>query len=176
MVKAKKNSYKRVYRDDGTYHYPTDPNNILRKKGEEYFENWEITGSKDELKGNSKFALTKWVKNIFIEDLKRQCQELELKLGKKIHVRGQWDNASPHTERALVGLIATAFGENGWVWTMQPANSPLTNIMDAAIFPALAKLVSAYQGYLNGGRYLQSHFQWLNPPPDDIERCRKGPP
>ena len=45
MVKAKQDSYKRVYNQDGTYHYPKILENLLRKKGNEYFENWEITGS-----------------------------------------------------------------------------------------------------------------------------------
>jgi len=39
MVRASRDSYKRVYRDDGTYHYPQIPENILRRKGQEYFEN-----------------------------------------------------------------------------------------------------------------------------------------
>jgi hypothetical protein len=34
-VKADRNSYKRVYCDDGSYHYPKIPEDILRKKGQE---------------------------------------------------------------------------------------------------------------------------------------------
>ena len=160
MVTAKKNSSPRVYNDDGTYHYPPDLDNILQKKGQDYFENWEITGSKDSKGGKRKFALTKWVRDIFFEALREYCQLLERDLNMKIHVRGQWDNASPHTDRLLLCLIAELFDEHGWVWTMQPANSPLTNILDAAIFPALAKMVSAYQGLLAGGRYLQCEMLW----------------
>ena len=44
-------------------------------------------------------------------------------------------------------IIASLFSERGWVWTTQPANSPLTNIMDAAMFPALAKNVSAFRAF-----------------------------
>ena len=158
--KAQKNSYSREYKEDGTYHYPKKPENLLRKKGEEYFENWEITGSKEVSGTVKKFALTKWIKDSFFGDLQKFCQQLELKTGKRIHVRGQWDNASPHVELALLACIAELFGELGWVWTTQPANSPLTNICDAAIFPALAKLVSSYQGILAGGRYLQTDVLW----------------
>eukprot|EP00984_Skeletonema_dohrnii_P003083 scaffold1033_cov109-Skeletonema_dohrnii-CCMP3373.AAC.1 len=162
MVKAKRDSYKRVNRPDGLgFHYPKVPENLLRKKGEHYFENWEITGSKvSDKDGNPKFALVEWVADIFMKDLLDLCQELEAKLGKRIHVRGQWDNASPHTERLLLALIAELFGQYGWVWTTQPANSPLTNIMDAAIFPALAKMVSGLQGVLAGGRYLHCEVLW----------------
>ena len=71
MKTAQKDTYPRVYNDDGTYCYPKDPDNILRKKGEEYFENWEITGSKKTGKGKSKFALTEWIKDTFMDDLKQ---------------------------------------------------------------------------------------------------------
>ena len=40
------------------------------------------------------------------------------------------------------------------------ANSPLTNIMDTAIIPALAKLVTAQQDQISGGRYLQCDMLW----------------
>ena len=161
-MEAKKHRYPRVYKDDGTYHYPKDPDNVIRKKGELYFENWEITGSKESNKGSPKFALTKWIADTFMGDLKACCQEIEQLTGKRVHVRGQCGTMqlpAPHVESALLKLIAESFGEYGWIWTMQPANSPLTNIMDAAIFPALAKLVSSYQGLLCGGRYL--HLEML---------------
>ena len=83
-VKAKKDSYTREYNADGTYSYPKKPENLLRRKGEEYFENWEITGSKEKVAGAPKFALTKWIKDTFFNDLLAYCQMLEAKLGKKI--------------------------------------------------------------------------------------------
>ena len=43
MVKATKDSYKRVYKDDGSYYYPKIPANKLQSKGEEYFQGCEIT-------------------------------------------------------------------------------------------------------------------------------------
>ena len=45
-VAASKNSYNRVYNDDGTWSYPRIEGNLLRKKGESYFENWEICGAR----------------------------------------------------------------------------------------------------------------------------------
>ena len=51
MVKAAKDSYKRVYKADGSYHCPKIPVNKLRSKGEEYFQSCEITGSAE---GNEK--------------------------------------------------------------------------------------------------------------------------
>ena len=68
MVEAQKDSFKRVYRDDGSYHYPKLTKNRLHEKGKEYFENWEITGSKE-----------------MLVDL---AQRLEQKYNKTIHIRG----------------------------------------------------------------------------------------
>ena len=47
MVKADKDTFKRVYRDDGTYYYPIMLENQLRKKGELYFKSCELTISYD---------------------------------------------------------------------------------------------------------------------------------
>ena len=128
LVEAKKDSFKRVYREDGTYHYPKVAENRLREKGKEYFENWEITGS-NKMKGTTpKFALTQWVRNNFMPKLTDLAQQLEHKHNKTIHVRGQWDNATPHVEKLLLRLIVELFGDLGWEWTAQPANTPLSNV------------------------------------------------
>ena len=58
MATATKDSYSRVYAEDDTYTYLKLPDNQLRRKGEQYFENWEITGSKkSDGQGNNKFPL-----------------------------------------------------------------------------------------------------------------------
>jgi hypothetical protein len=55
LVAVTKDSYPRVYAADGTYTYPQDPEKQLKKKGELYFENHKITGSKKTEKGKRKF-------------------------------------------------------------------------------------------------------------------------
>jgi hypothetical protein len=45
MCPAKKDSYKRVYREYGTFRYPKLPQNILRQQGELYFEDMNVSGS-----------------------------------------------------------------------------------------------------------------------------------
>ena len=44
MVKAKRSSYKYVYKIDGIYIYPRTEENLLRRKVGEYFKNIEVTG------------------------------------------------------------------------------------------------------------------------------------
>ena len=48
------------------------------------------------------------------------------------YVHSQWDNATLHTESGLLKCITSLFGEIGWAWTMQPANSLLTNTCDSS--------------------------------------------
>ena len=53
-VEAKKDSFKRVYREDGTWHHPQIPANRLRKKYDKYFKSLEITGSSEGTEKNPK--------------------------------------------------------------------------------------------------------------------------
>ena len=96
-----------------------------------------------------------WILEQFFPELLALVQRLASKTGKRIHVRGQWDNATPHLEKMLLQLIVELFGQYGWEWTTQPPNTPLANVDDAAIFPAIAKDVTSLGGMTNGGRYLQ---------------------
>ena len=161
MVEATKDTYKRVYRENGTYHYPKIPENRRRVAGEKYFESWEITGSKTSTEeGKGKYALTVWLDKEIMPPLHQLCRQIEMESGCRVWVRGQWDNATPHVEKKLLSHIAVRFGERGWVFTQQPPNSPLTNIMDAAIFPSAAKEASALQGWQDGGRYLHTERLW----------------
>ena len=59
-----------------------------------------------------------------------------------------------HVELALLKGIADQFGQQGWDFTMQLPNTPLSNIMDASIFPALTKEATSLHGLMNGGWYL----------------------
>ena len=127
LVPAKKDSYKRVYKQDGTYHYPQVPQNRLRVAGELYFENWEITGSDKGSKKSPKFSLLKYWSDKLLPALDAQAQQLERDTNKKIIVRFQWDNAGPHTNQRLKNFLTLEFDRRGWLFTPQPPNSPLTN-------------------------------------------------
>jgi hypothetical protein len=59
MVTASKDSYKQVYRDDGSFHYPKIPANLLRNKGDLYFKTVELTGSLEGPQSNMTMSLLK---------------------------------------------------------------------------------------------------------------------
>ena len=159
-VKAKKNTYKRVYNDDGTFHYPQIEENLIREKGKEYFENWEITGSREEKNGVKKFSLKKWLEEEYTPKVLALAQQIESETGKRVVIRDGWDNATPHKEKGLLTAIQERNDENGWLWKPQPPNSPLTNACDAGFFPALAKVVTAKQGLNNRSLYLSTERLW----------------
>ncbi len=90
MVKATKDTYKRVYRDDGTYHYPVLLENRLQKKGEFYFKGLEITGSKKGTAKEPKFDLLSYFQDTEIPKLDQLCTSVGHLTGKKVIVRYQW--------------------------------------------------------------------------------------
>jgi len=87
-------------------------------------------------------------------------EKIELETGKRVVVRDGWDNATPHTEKRLRTAIQERNDQEGWLWKVQPPNSPLTNTCDAGSFPALAKVVTGMQGLNNRGLYLMTEKLW----------------
>ena len=57
-------------------------------------------------------------------------------------------------------MVKEEFDRLGWFFTFQPPNFPLSNVDDAAIFPAVAKAGTALGGLLHHGRYLQGETLW----------------
>ena len=69
MVKAARDSYRRQYKGDGTFHYPNIAGNLLQKKGEEYFSAVELTGSSEGIQKLPKMSLLQQYCNCIILDL-----------------------------------------------------------------------------------------------------------
>jgi hypothetical protein len=160
MRPAKKDTYKRVYKNDGTYHYPKKAANQLRKKGELYFEPMEVTGSSEGTEQKPKFSLLKWFIEVEIPRLEEIAREYETLNMKKLIIRYQMDSAGPHVDGTLINFLRDAFHERGWILKHQPSNSPLTNVKDACIFPAMSKAVTEEQGLSNESYVLEGEQLW----------------
>ena len=159
MMVAKKDSYKRVYNDDGTYCYPKISGNKLREKGKRYFESLEITGSSRGTLKEPKYSLLDWFSSEYLPALDRIARKYESENpGKKLIVVGQFDGAGPHQDRKLNQYMESCFATRDWIIKFQPSQSPLTNVKDASIFPAMSKIVTAQQG----GRPLHSSDELWN--------------
>jgi hypothetical protein len=159
MVAAERDTYKRVYADDGSYTYPKTAANRLRVKGQEYFQGMEITGSSVGKKEAPKYPLTEYFADEFLR-LDSIAQELGTRTGKRVVVRYQMDGAGPHRDNRLLSYLDEELGARGWHLKSQPPNSPITNVKDACIFPSLSKRISAEQGLSNGGRLFSQAQLW----------------
>ena len=78
MIKATKDLFKRVYKNDRTYNYSTIISNKVRIKGNLYFKPCEMTGSKEGTEKEPKISLVWTHREITIPDM----DELARKLGK----------------------------------------------------------------------------------------------
>ncbi|KAL7573222.1 hypothetical protein ACA910_018873 [Epithemia clementina (nom. ined.)] len=74
MDKAKKDTYKQVYCNDGSYHYPKNAGNGLQVKGQEHFCNMEITGSNNGTINKPKYDLLSWFEQVEIPALEQLCK------------------------------------------------------------------------------------------------------
>ena len=163
QVKAKKDTYRRVYAEDGTYTMPVLPQNQLRRKGSYYFTNMEITGSRnyDQKKKEPRFNLQKdFFERVEIPALDKLCAKVSTATGKQAVVRYQMDNAGPHADGNLQEYLKHAFDARGWLLVPQPSNSPVANIMDDCVFPKMSKDVSREQGITHGSLVMQPDEIW----------------
>lgn len=151
MMPAERDTYKRVYNDEGTgYSYPKISDNQLQKKGELYFKNMEITGSKKGTKKDPKFDLLSWFKETEIPALDALCRRVESECpGKKAIIRYQMDGAGPHTDGKLQSYLKEAFSlyGRGWMLVPQPSNSPITNTKDDSLFPSIQNVCQQNRAY-----------------------------
>jgi hypothetical protein len=140
MVEAKRTTRKKGETDSTTGTYRMD-GELSRLKGNTYWKNMEITGSAETSKDGKtqKFSLLVYFRDVLLKLLEDQAR----KHGTVIYF--QWDGAGPHTCKKLKAFLATEFTKRGWIFKLQPSQSPITNINDACIFPSLSKSVSSSQ-------------------------------
>jgi hypothetical protein len=70
------------------------------------------------------------------------------------------DNAGPHQDKPLNEYLDKEFKQRNWQRKNQPPNSPLTNVMDACVFPSLSKLVTQEQAKTNNSCELDTEDIW----------------
>ena len=156
MVTATKDSYKRVYRDDGSYHYPKRPENLLRRAGEEYFKPCELTGSSEGTSGKPKMSLLKVYQETIVPDLEEKVVRRYNNNGmRKVVIVKQEDGAGLHQDRTYLKAMQKMFDERGWLLFPQPSQSPVTNVHDACVFPMMSKAVSTLQALIFGSVMLK---------------------
>lgn len=146
LVAAIKDTFRRVYKKDGSFHYPPILANLLRRKGEFYFRSMEITGSNEGTSKKPKFSLLRFFLDVEIPKLEQLAAQIESTTGNRAIIRYQMDGAGPHRDSKLLSVLTEEFDKRGWMIKFQPSNSPHTNVKDMCVFPTLSKQVTALQG------------------------------
>jgi hypothetical protein len=139
QVWEKKSTYKRVY-NGSKFTYPQHPGNISREQGKSFKKDCSVTGSNVGTLKKPKYSLKK-----FWEDkLAPWLEKLVAQDGPfpGFIVKFQQDGAGAHQCKNFNKYLEQLFKRNKWDLTKQPPNSPLTNVLDLLIFPALSKRVS----------------------------------
>jgi hypothetical protein len=83
----------------------------------------------------------KYFMEIEIPNMDKLAAEIFAETGKRVIMRYQMDGAGPHADKTLLDAINWEFDKRGWILKFQASNSPLTNVKDYCIFPALSKAV-----------------------------------
>ena len=136
MMPAKRNSYKRVYRADGTW---KNDGIQLRRKGELYWKAMEVTGSDTGTEKQPKFDLLSLHRDVIFPSM-----ELEARKHGCI-IRYQIDGAGAHQDRTFRNYVHQEFLKRGWMFNMQPPQSPASNTKDYLIFPLMSKSMDKYR-------------------------------
>ena len=156
MVKAKKDSYRRVYREDGTYHYPQIETNILRRKGEEYFKGVELTGSSNGTEKDPKMSLLEQYQEVIMPALREKVVNKYNNGGtRKVCLYFQEDNAGYHNDKTYKAGKMELFDSEGHLIFNQPPQSPSANVHDFTIFPMMSKRISREQALTYGSRVMK---------------------
>jgi len=154
MLPAQKNTYKRVYKNDGSYHYPPIAENLLRKRGQEYFKPMELNGSTTGTSKNPKVSLLQKYIDEIIPDIEQKIVDRFGSPETRVCIVKQEDGAGLHTDGTYLKTMNDLFRVRDWLLFNQPSQSPVTNIHDACIFPMMSKAVSTEQSLNFGSRML----------------------
>ena len=157
MVCAAKDTYKRVYKPNGKFHYPKIAANKLRTKGQFYFKALELTGSSEGTDKCPKVSLLKCYKEQIIPDMERKIKERFSNGGsREVIILKQEDGAGLHTHKTYIKEMKSEFWEKrGWLLFNQSSQSPTFNVHDSCIFPMMSKHVSREQALTFGSRLLK---------------------
>ena len=103
IAEAKKGSFKRVYKKNGTYMYPRTMSNRLREKGKDYFQLMELTGAVRGTPKDPKISKLDTYLKHFLPAMDEKVREISTKNGfKKVVMVKQEDNEGLNQNKKYV--------------------------------------------------------------------------
>ena len=150
---AKRDSYKRVYDDNGGFSYPQIPENIERRKGELYWKNKTLCGV-DQVK-EGQFSLIHAYRDTIIPQMEEIARRESQGGIFDVRFIEQEDGAGCHTSEEYIKFKDREFGNRNWLRRMQSPQSPLFNVNDLIYFRKLSKEISAEQSMCFGTKVMK---------------------
>jgi hypothetical protein len=132
--------------------------NVLRKKGDVYLVDCNVTGSGEGTSKEPKFPLmTFFATTVFpeIEKLVKKGGRFE---GYTPVIQG--DNAGPHNDATFSRYVTDHCKKVGWLWEPQGPQMPHMNVLDLAVFPCMSRRHSHESRSLHGTRVLKEDEIW----------------
>ena len=124
MQRASRDTYRRVYDDEGRYTMPKRPENRLREKGREYFCPMEVTGSFEGTPTKPKYSLKRYFQERLFGKLDAIVESLEEDLNCKIVVRSSGTELDHiETTNCKLTFVRNLFKETGFL-CHNPLNLP----------------------------------------------------
>ena len=134
-VQALKLSRKRRYLDDGSGKWKCD-GPIIRKKGDLWLKDCEVKATDEGTNAHPKFSLRKWWLETAFPAIEKAIHDQFP--GYRVPISGD-DNAGPHVKKDLIALLNLECNRRGWFFAHQPRQTPIWNVNDRCLFPALSK-------------------------------------
>ena len=150
---AKRDSYKRVYDDEGNFTYPQIAENIERRKGELYWKNKTLCGTESTRDGQ--FSLIHAYKEHIIPQMEEIArQESEGGIFDVVFIE-QEDGAGCHNNLEYTTFKDKEFENRNWLRRMQSPQSPLFNVNDLFYFRKLSREISSEQSMSFGTKVMK---------------------
>jgi hypothetical protein len=120
----------------------------------------ETTGSNLGTEKSPKFDLLSHCPDAELPKLDQVAARVGAVTGKHAIVRHQKDSAGPHVDGPLNEFLVDAFERRGWALKFQPSSSPVCNVKNGCVFPALSKHISCQQGISKGSQVCTLDELW----------------
>lgn len=120
--------------EEGKLHYDGQ---MLRRKGDAYLVDCNITGSNEGTSSEPKFSL----QNLFHTFIFPKIEDL-VKIGGQYEGYMpvfQGDNAGPHQDKEYTNYATNYCNKKGWKWRPQAPQMPHSNNLDLSVFPCMSK-------------------------------------
>ncbi|KAL3910874.1 MAG: hypothetical protein SGARI_001917 [Bacillariaceae sp.] len=136
---------------------------IVRKKGDVYFVDCNVTGSDEGTSDKPKFSLKRLLDDVMFPYIAELVSRRGEYAGYLPVIQG--DNAGPHQDKEFMDYVETQCNELGWKWEPQAPQMPHANNLDLAVFPSMSKHHSAL---------LSGYNKSCEPSTDEIWKCAES--